>query len=187
MILPVVAYGNPVLKKKAVEIDSNYPDLQKLIADMFDTMYTAAGVGLAAPQVGHSIRLFVIDATPFAEDDPKADGFRKVFINAEIVERSGEETMFEEGCLSFPGIHEEIFRPSTIRIKYFDEKFQAYDEVYDHLIARIIQHEYDHIEGILMTDHMSNLKKVMMKRKLKELTMGMVTVKYKMLFPSLKK
>lgn len=187
MILPVVSYGNPVLKQKAVEIAMDYPNLEKLISDMYETMYAAGGVGLAAPQVNLSIRMFIVDATPFAEEDSKADGFRKVFINPVIVERTGEETMFEEGCLSFPGIHEEIFRPSVIRIKYIDENFQPKEETYDKILARIIQHEYDHVEGILMVDHMSNLKKIIIKRRLKELTMGQVTVKYKMMFPSLKK
>ena len=187
MILPVVAFGNPVLKKQAEDIGQDYPGLGKLIEDMFETMYAAAGVGLAAPQINRAIRLFVVDATPFAEDEPKADGFRKVFINARILERSGEPVRFEEGCLSFPGIHEEIERPSTIRIQYLDENFQAHDEVYDSILARIIQHEYDHIEGILMVDHMSNLKKIVLKRKLKELSAGLVSVKYKMLFNAVRK
>jgi peptide deformylase len=187
MILPVVAYGNAVLKRKAEDITPDYPGLDTLISDMYETMYAAAGVGLAAPQINRAIRLFVVDATPFAEDDTKAEGFRKVFINPIIVERTGEETMFEEGCLSFPGIHEEISRPSVIRIQYMDENFKPHDEVYDSILARIIQHEYDHVEGILMVDHMSNLKKIVLKRRLKELSMGQVSVKYKMLFPALKK
>jgi len=187
MILPVVSFGNSVLKQKAADIAADYPNLEKLIADMYETMYAAGGVGLAAPQINLGIRLFVVDATPFAEEDSKADGFRKVFINPVIVERNEEKTMFEEGCLSFPGIHEEIFRPSVIRIKYLDENFQAFEETYDKILARIIQHEYDHVEGILMVDHISNLKKIIIKRRLKELTLGQVSVKYKMLFPSLRR
>ena len=187
MILPVVAYGNPVLKAKASEITADYPGLAQLIPDMFETMYAASGVGLAAPQINHSIRLFVVDASPFEEDEEKAKGFKKVFINAQITERSGEEILMDEGCLSFPGFREDILRKESIRISYQDENFNSYDEVYSGILARIIQHEYDHIDGILIVNHLSNLRKVLLKRKLKELTLGQVKVAYRMLFPSQKR
>ena len=187
MILPVVSYGNSVLKSTAADIKADYEGLNTLINDMFETMYAASGVGLAAPQVNLPIRLFVVDASPFEEDDPKAKGFKKAFINARIVERTGEEVLMDEGCLSFPGFREEILRHETIRIQYLDENFQPHDETYSGIIARIIQHEYDHIDGILIVDHLSNHRKVLLKRKLKELTLGQVKVGYRMLFPSQKK
>lgn len=187
MILPVVSYGNPVLKARTEEITADYPGLAQLISDMFETMYSASGVGLAGPQVNHSIRLFVIDASPFDEDDAGAKDFKKVFINAQIIERTGDDVLMDEGCLSFPGFREEIFRKETIRIQYLDEHFMPHDETYSGIRARIIQHEYDHIEGILIVDHLSNLRKVLLKRRLKELTLGQVKVGYRMLFPSQKK
>jgi len=197
MILPVVAYGDPVLKKEGEEIDKNYPDLDKLIEDMFETMYEASGVGLAAPQIGKSIRLFIVDASPFAEPDeedgeidPMAeglDGFKKVFINPIIEEESGEEWGFNEGCLSIPKIREEVFRKEKILITYFDENWVLKEESYDGYAARIIQHEYDHIEGILFTDHLSPLKKRLLKKKLQNLSRGEVQVDYRMRFPARKK
>lgn len=182
MILPIVSYGNAVLKQKAVEISPDYPKLPELIANMYETMYTAGGVGLAAPQVNMGIRLFIVDASPFDDEDPNAKDFKKVFINAQILERGGDEVLFDEGCLSFPGLREDISRPSRIKIRYQSEQFEWLEEDYDGILARIIQHEYDHIDGILMVDHFSNLKKVILKRRLKEITVGMVEVKYKMKF-----
>ncbi len=182
MILPIVSYGNSILKKKAQEITASYPQLHELIVNMFETMYSANGVGLAAPQVNLNIRLFTVDASPFAEDDQSAAGFKKVFINPVILERSGEEILFEEGCLSFPGLHEGIIRKSIVRIKYFDEDFNEFNETYSGIRSRIIQHEYDHLEGILMIDHLSSLKKMILKRRLKEISVGLVEAAYKMRF-----
>ena len=186
MILPVVAIGDPVLKKVADKIDKNYEGLSKLIEDMFETMYNASGVGLAAPQIGKSIRLFVIDATPFADDEEEGTemlkGFKKVFINAEISNEKGEEWGFNEGCLSIPGIREEVFRKEKLTIKYWDENFKEHKESYDGYAARIIQHEYDHIEGKLFTELISPLRKRLLKRKLEEISRGDVDVSYKMKF-----
>ncbi len=187
MILPIVSYGNAILKRRATEITPDYPGLGALISDMFETMQSASGVGLAAPQVDLGIRLFVVDATPFADEDSRAKDFQKVFINPRITERSGEEVLYEEGCLSFPGIREEVRRKSSIRITYQDEHFQTHDEVFDGIIARIIQHEYDHIEGLLIVDHLSSLRRMVLKRKLKELTLGQVKVAYRMIFPGLRR
>ncbi|HON18837.1 MAG TPA: peptide deformylase [Salinivirgaceae bacterium] len=179
MIYPIVVAGSPVLRKKAEEIDKNYPDLNRIIANMFETMETAEGVGLAAPQVGLSIRLFVIDASPFADENPDLKDFRKVFINPRIIEESGEEWYFNEGCLSVPGLREDVLRKSNVRITYFDENWQQHDETFSGIAARIIQHEYDHLEGILFTDRVSSLKKQLIKRKLIDISKGNVTVKYK--------
>ena len=195
MILPIVAYGDPVLKKEAEEIDEKYPDLSKLIADMFDTMYHAKGVGLAAPQIGKSIRLFIVDGSPFADEeddepDPKAEGieyFKKVFINPIIEEESGEKWAFQEGCLSIPKIREEVYRHEKINVTYFDENFNKHSESFDGYAARIIQHEYDHIEGILFTDHLSPLKRKLLTKRLQNISKGEVKVDYKMKFPAKKK
>ncbi len=181
-VLPVVAYGDPVLKKKGESIDPDYPGLEGLIEDMWETMYKAHGVGLAAPQVGKSIRLFVIDASPYADEDETLTDFKKVFINPVMLDESGKEWIFNEGCLSFPGLREDISRKPTIRIKYQDEHFKAYEEVFEGLSARIIQHEYDHIEGVVMVDRMSSLKKTLLKRKLSNITKGLVSADYKMKF-----
>lgn len=195
MILPIVAYGDPVLKKEAQEIDKDFPGLDKLIADMFETMYAASGVGLAAPQIGNSIRLFVVDGSPFAEDeedeeDPRAEGmenFKKVFINPIIEEETGQEWGFNEGCLSIPKIREEVFRQEKITISYYDENWELREETYEGYSARIIQHEYDHIEGILFTDHLSPLKKRLLTKRLQNISKGDVEVSYKMKFPVVKK
>ena len=195
MILPIVAYGDPVLKKEAEEIDENYQGLQDLIENMFETMYGASGVGLAAPQIGKSIRLFIVDASPFAEDeeaenDEKAKGlkgFKKVFINPIIEEENGEEWAFQEGCLSIPGVREDVFRKEKITITYFDENFDFHEDEFDGYAARIIQHEYDHVDGILFTDHLAPLKKRLINKKLKNIAKGDVPVNYRMRFPKLKK
>ncbi len=183
MILPIVAYGDPVLKKRAKEIDADYPGLQGIIANMFETMYQASGVGLAAPQVGLPIRLFIVDGAPFEEEDEDVKDFKKVFINPVIVEERENHWLFNEGCLSIPGIREDVERPATIRMKYFDENFNAYDEEFSGLAARIIQHEYDHIEGILFIDHLSVLRKTLLRKKLIDISKGIVEVDYRMKFP----
>ncbi|MCK5169147.1 MAG: peptide deformylase [Bacteroidales bacterium] len=183
MIYPIFIYGSPVLRKVAQEIDKNYPNLDKFMSDMWETMYYSDGVGLAAPQVGKSIRLFVIDGSPFEEDEPKLKDFKKVFINAKIIERSTEEFPFNEGCLSIPLLREDVIRPTKIRIEYCDENFNFHDEWFDGLIARVIQHEYDHLDGILFTDKVSPIRKRFLKNKLAAITKGKVDVTYKMKFP----
>ncbi len=180
MIYPIVVYGDPVLKKKAKEIETG-TDLHDLINDMFETMEAAHGIGLAAPQIGKSIRLFVVDGTPM-EDEELAD-FEKVFINPEIIEETGDKWAFEEGCLSIPNIREEIERPAKLRIKYYDENWEFHDEEYDGMKARIIQHEYDHIEGVLFTDYLTPFKKRMLKGKLQNITKGKMKVEYRVLLP----
>lgn len=188
MILPIVSYGDPVLKKVAQEIGQSYPNLNELIDNMFETMYSASGVGLAAPQIGLSIRLITIDASAFADEEhPEAEGFKKVFINAQIIEEEGEEWLFNEGCLSFPTLREDVSRKPKIRIQYFDENFVAHDDWYDGILARIIQHEYDHIEGIVFVDRLSNLKKQLIKGKLNDIMNGKVDVAYRMRFAKLKR
>lgn len=179
MILPIVVYGNPVLRKVAKDIDKDYPGIQKFVEDMFETMVKADGLGLAAPQVGESIRLFVIDASVLADEDPGLADFRKAFINAHIIERYGEDAVFNEGCLSLPGIREDVTRKSIIRMKYMDENFVEHEEVFDGMKARIIQHEYDHIDGTLLIDHLSSLKQRLLKRKLTDISKGQVETAYK--------
>lgn len=185
MILSIIAYGDPVLRKVGVDIDKNYPDLSKLIADMFETMEKAKGVGLAAPQVGKSIRLFIVDGSPFAEDDehPELKDFRKIFINAHILEEKGDEWGYSEGCLSIPKIREEVKRKSTVHLKYLDENFVEHIETFTGIPARIIQHEYDHIDGKLFIDRVSTLRRTLLKSKLADITKGNVDVEYKMRFP----
>ena len=183
MIIPIVAYGTPVLKQKAEDIPADYPNLKQLIEDMFDTMYEASGVGLAAPQIGKSIRLFIVDGSPFSDDDPDMEGFCKVFINPIILEEVGEKWDFNEGCLSIPSIREDVSRQSNIRIRYQDEDFNTIEEEYDGTKARIIQHEYDHIEGVLFTDYLSAIKKRLLKGKLNNIAKGKVKVDYRMKFP----
>ena len=189
MILPIVAYGDPVLKKVCGDIDKDYNNLNELIKNMFETMENANGVGLAAPQVGLDIRLFVVDASPLAEDEENKDleGFRKVFINAEINEENGKEWKFNEGCLSIPEIREDVDRKPEIMISYYDEKFTYKEEKFSGIAARIIQHEYDHIEGILFTEHLNPLKRRLLKRKLTDISKGNINVNYKMKFPLIKK
>jgi peptide deformylase len=182
MIYPVTAYGDPVLRKKAVAIDKDYEGLTDLVQNMFDTMYHCAGVGLAAPQIGKSIRLFVVDASPFTEDEPLAEGFKKVFINAQILETDGKKWKFNEGCLSIPGIREDVERKDTITIRYQDLNFETHTETYTGIRARIIQHEYDHIEGILFTDYLSPLKKQLLKGRLNDIAKGKTDADYRMKF-----
>lgn len=187
MKLPIIAYGDPVLRQKAKEIEKDYPQLDSLIENMFETMYAAYGVGIAAPQIGLPIRLFVIDGEPYAEDDPVMDGFKKVFINPEIIEESGTPWNYNEGCLSIPDIREDISRKEQIRIIYFDENWVEHEETYTGLAARVIQHEYDHIEGILFTDKLGPLKKALLKGRLDDISKGKIDVDYKMKFPKLKR
>lgn len=194
MILPIVAYGDPVLKKKATEITSDYADLKSLIANMYETMYGAYGVGLAAPQIGLSIRLFLVDTSPFVEDESYSESekkalksFKKTFINPEILEETGEEWAFNEGCLSIPNVREDVLRKPHIKIRYQDENFDTHIEEFDGLIARVIQHEYDHIEGVLFTDKVSTLKKRLIKSKLTSISKGKINVDYRMRFPKISK
>lgn len=187
MKLPIIAYGDSVLRKKAIDITNDYPDLDVLIANMFETMYGAHGVGLAAPQIGLSLRLFVIDATSFAEDEPSLANFKKVFLNAQITEESGEKWSFNEGCLSIPDVREDVSRNDSIRLSYYDENWVQHEETFNGLAARVIQHEYDHIEGKLFTDKLSPLRRAMLKNRLDSISKGLVKVEYKMKFPSLKK
>ncbi len=179
MILPIYLYGQPILRKVARNIDKDYPNLQELIQNMFETMYNADGIGLAAPQVGLDIRLFVVDLEPLAEDDEKYHGFKKVFINAEMIERTGEEVSVQEGCLSIPGINESVPREKTIKIKYFDENFDEHEDVYSDFFARCIQHEYDHIDGKLFIDKISGIRKQLIKSKLNNLIKGQVNCSYR--------
>ncbi len=191
MILPIVVYGDPVLRKKCAEIDKEYLNLSQLILNMYETMYDANGVGLAAPQVGKAIRLFVIDASPFAEVDEdeepefseaemkEMNGFKKTFINAQIIEEKGEEWKFNEGCLSIPKIREDVLRKNTVTIEYFDESFKKHKDTYTGVIARVIQHEYDHIEGVLFTDKISPFKRKLISGKLTDISKGKFKADYK--------
>ena len=191
MILPILAYGDPILKKEGVEIEKDHEDLKEVIENMWETMYNANGVGLAAPQIGQSIRLFIIDATPFVDDeaenpDPKAKGledFKKVFINPIIEEEIGEEWGFEEGCLSIPTIREDVYRKERITITYFDEKFDFHEETFEGYAARVIQHEYDRVDGILFTDHLTPLKKQLLNKRLTNISKGKLEIGYRMKYP----
>jgi peptide deformylase len=184
MILPITLYGDPVLRKVASDIDINkYEALPELIDNMFESMYNAEGVGLAAPQVGLSIRLFVVDLSPLGKNEPELAEFKKAFINAKITERSGDEELMEEGCLSIPGIHEEVYRKNYIRIQYLDLDGNAHNEEYTGYTARVLQHEYDHLDGIMFTDYCSPLKKRLLKRKLSDISKGITTATYRVKVP----
>lgn len=189
MILPIIGYGNPVLRKIGEVISPQYPDLKGVISNMYDTMYNAYGVGLAAPQIGLAIRLFIVDTSPFGEDEDltleeqnQLKNFKCTFINPTIIKEEGEEWGFNEGCLSIPEVREDVYRNETITVSYFDEDFIEKTEVFDGLIARVIQHEYDHIEGILFTDRISSLKKQLIKKKLQNIMEGKTRPDYKMKF-----
>lgn len=189
MILPIIGYGDPVLRKIGDEITPEYPNLKETIDSMYQTMYNAYGVGLAAEQVGLSIRLFVVDTTPFSDDEDlddedqvKLKGFKRTFINAKILLEEGEEWAFNEGCLSIPDVREDVYRKPTITIEYCEEDFVMKTEVFDGLIARVIQHEYDHIEGILFTDKLTAFKKSFIKKKLKNIMEGKTSQEYRMKF-----
>ena len=185
MILPIVAFGSPVLRKKCIDISPDYPELEMLLENMKETMYEAHGVGLAAPQINKAIRLFLIDTAPFVNDEEEAEEVivKQVFINAKILKETGEEWDFNEGCLSIPDVREDISRKPSITIEYFDENFEKHTDTYDGLTARVIQHEYDHIQGVLFTDKISALRKRMIKGKLMDISKGKVDVSYKMRFP----
>lgn len=194
MILPIVAYGDPVLRKKATDIDQDYKVLDALIENMYETMYNAHGVGLAAPQIGLPIRLFIIDCEPFSNDDDLSVDEQKslaelkqTFINAKILEETGDEWAFNEGCLSIPDVREDVFRKEKITISFYDENFIQQTKTYDGLAARVIQHEYDHIEGVLFTDKLSPLKRRLIKSKLTNISKGKIDVDYRMKFPNLNK
>jgi peptide deformylase len=184
MIYPIIAFGHPVLKKKAQEIIKGEIDVVQLASDMYDTMHHAQGIGLAAPQIGKSIRMFVADASPL--EDEEIGDWKQVFINPEIIEETGKEWVFEEGCLSIPTIREDVMRPEKVKIRFFDENWELHEKTFDGMQARIIQHEYDHIEGILFTDHLSAFKKRLLKGKLTNVSKGIVKVDYRMTFPSKK-
>lgn len=196
MILPILAYGDPILKKECEDIEQDHPGLKELISDMYETMYKAKGVGLAAPQIGKSIRLFIVDGSPFAEkeegeeDDPLADGideFKKVFINPIIEEETGKEWLFQEGCLSIPKIRENVSRKTDVIVSYYDENWELHEERYTGYAARIIQHEYDHIEGVLFTDYLTPLKRKLLQKRLSNITNGLIEIEYKMSFPKISK
>lgn len=190
MQLPIIAYGTPILRKVARNIDAEYPDLKKLIEDMWETLYASNGVGLAAPQINRDIRLFVVDSEvvfnslePEDESYPDTPGIKRVFINAKIKKLEGEPWTYNEGCLSIPKINEDIVRPLNVVLDYQDENFQHHTETFTGMTARIIQHEYDHIEGKLFIDYLKPLKKKLLQRKLTDITKGKVKMSYKMLFP----
>jgi peptide deformylase len=194
MILPIIAYGDAILRKKGEEITKDFPNLNALIENMYETMYEAFGVGLAAPQVGLSISLFLVDTEPFSEDDTlsvqereQLKGFKRVFINAKIIEELGDKWNFNEGCLSIPNIREDVSRKPQIKIEYQDENFKTHIEEFNGLLARVIQHEHDHIEGVLFTDKISSLKKRLIKAKLSNISKGKIDIEYKMRFPDAKK
>ncbi|MBA7579567.1 Peptide deformylase [subsurface metagenome] len=179
MIYPIVVYGSPLLRKVSKEIDKDYPKLNKLIDDMFETMHVSDGVGLSAPQIGKSIRIFVIDGTALAEDDPSMEGFKRAFINPKIIEETGDTWTFSEGCLSLPNIREDVDRSGHIRIQYYDEHFKFHDKTYNGVRARVIQHECDHLEGVLFVDRIAPLKKKLLKGKLNDIAKGKDNAAYK--------
>jgi len=194
MILPIIAYGDPVLRKLGKSIDKEYPALESLLENMFETMYGAKGIGLAAPQIGLPIRIFIVDATPFKDDEELEleernflSTFKQVFINAQIIDETGDEWVFNEGCLSIPDVREDVFRNETVKIEYLDEKFEKHTKEFSGIAARIIQHEYDHIQGILFTDKLSSLKKRLIKGKLANISKGKIRIDYRMRFPHMKK
>lgn len=179
MILPIYTYGQPVLKKMAVEITKDYEGLAELVPNMFETMYSASGVGLAAPQIGLNVRIFVVDTIQIMDDDKKGAGIKKAFINAQIIEESGDLWAYEEGCLSIPNVRGEVERQPRIKIQYVDEQFKKHEDVYEGINARVIQHEYDHIEGILFTEKLKPLKKRLVQRKLNDIKAGKMQVDYR--------
>ena len=186
-MLPITAYGHPTLKKRGEDIDKNYPGLEQLIVDMFETMYHSHGVGLAAQQINKAVKLFVVDASPFADEHPGTKDFKKVFINAVIHKEEGDEWEFEEGYLSVPGINEYVKRKPVIYMSYYDENFTFHEnERFDGIKARIIQHEYDHTQGIVFIERLPNIKRMLLKSKLKDISNGKVSVDYKMIFPKKK-
>lgn len=182
MIMPIIAYGHPVLKKETQDIDENYPKLQELISDMWETMYNAEGIGLAAPQVGLGIRLFLVDTHQFGEKSKNLPPLKQVFINATILEETGKEWGYDEGCLSIPNINGEVMRPPKIKVEYYDENFEFHTKEFEGVNARVIQHEYDHVDGILFIEHLKPLKKRLIKKKLEKIRLGKINPRYRMKF-----
>lgn len=183
MTYPIYVYGHPVLRKVAQEIERDYPDLDRFIEDMFETMYNSDGLGLAAPQIGKSVRLFVIDGEPLAKDHPEMREFKKAFINPQVVERKGAKVAVNEGCLSLPGLHEEVDRESEIRIQYYDPQWNYHDDVYTGYKARIVLHEYDHLDGVLFPDRLSPLRRRLLKGKLNDISRGKFEATYRTVLP----
>lgn len=184
MIYPIYVYGHPVLRKIAKEIKHDFPELDKFIEDLFETMYKSDGLGLAAPQVGRSVRLFVIDGEPLAEDHPEMKDFRQAFINPQVIERKGLKVPMNEGCLSLPGLHEEVDRESEIRIQYYDQQWNFHDEVYTGYKARVILHEYDHLDGVLFPDRLSPLRRRLLKGRLNDISKGKFEASYRTIIPT---
>ncbi|MEI6679613.1 MAG: peptide deformylase [Mariniphaga sp.] len=183
MIYPITVYGDPVLRKVTTDIAPDFAELDKLVGDMFETMHNAEGIGLAAPQIGLTSRIFVVDLSPLGEDEPLLKDFRKAFINPYIIQKEGEKVLMDEGCLSIPGMREDVLRFDTIRIKYFDQNWVEYDEVYSGFTSRVLQHEYDHLEGIMFVDYCSPFKKRIIKGKLADISKGQVTTSYRIKVP----
>lgn len=186
MTYPILIYGHPVLRMVAEDIDRNYPGLQQIVDDLFETLYKSEGVGIAAPQIGKSVRIFVIDGTPVSNDVPELANFKKVFINARLAEKSGDLLLMTEGCLSIPNLREEVNREVRIRIEYYDLDWVFHDEVYEGYTARIIQHEYDHLDGILFTDRVSPLRKRLLRGKLNAISKGRFEADYRTVLPGQK-
>lgn len=187
MIFPIVAYGHPTLRKKAEPVSPDYPGLQEFLKDLWETMYATDGIGLAAPQVNRSIRIFVVDTDVLSEKYPEAKGFKKAFVNPQMLEETGSEWAYSEGCLSIPDIHEDVYRKPRIHLRYQDENFTEHEEWFEGIVARVIQHEYDHLEGILFTDHLSPLRKTMLAGKLNNIARGRINPPYRMLFAPTRK
>jgi peptide deformylase len=183
MIYPITVYGDPVLRKIATDIDQNFEGLEKLVDDMFETMHNAEGVGLAAPQIGLASRIFVVDLSPLSDEEPFLKDFKRAFINPHIIEKEGDKVLMEEGCLSLPGLREDVLRFNTIRMTYFDVNWHPYDEVFTGFTARVLQHEYDHLDGIMFVDYCSPLKKRLLKGKLSDISRGQVTTSYRIKVP----
>lgn len=186
MIYPITVYGDPLLRKVAQPVDKDYEGLKELIDNMFETMYHSDGVGLAAPQIGKSLRIFVVDASSAADEEPELEGFKKAFINPEILERTGDEWVLNEGCLSLPEIREDISRPAYVKIKYLDENLEEHIDEYGGFAARVIQHEYDHLDGVLLVDYLPPLKKRLLKSKLTAISKGKVRTSYRIVLPGKK-
>ena len=186
MILPIYAYGQPVLRKMGADINPDYPDLQQLIANMWETMYNAHGVGLAAPQIGLAIRLFLVDTVQMMDKGKEDEGIKQAFINAHVVETGGDPWPYEEGCLSIPEVRADVERAAQVKLRYQDENFTPHDKIFTGFNARVILHEYDHIDGVLFTEHLSPLKKRLIKRRLENIRKGKISSNYKMKFPRIK-
>ncbi len=187
MVLPILAYGSPILRIAGENLTKDYPGLKELIDNMYDTLYAADGVGLAAHQIGQALKLFIVDTSPFSDKYPEAKDFKRVFINTEIIEKNGDDLSFEEGCLSFPGVREDVSRPPFIKVRYFDENFKKHEEEFTGIVARVIQHEFDHTNGVFFIDKINPLRKMLLKNRLNNIIKGVVDVKYKMKFSQFKR